>query len=137
MQDIKDFYNGLPLYGKIIFWAVIAVIIIYVYRKVIVHLQALKTEQLSNSTVNYTQNGQTTTIDLGGKALKIYDAFYNYYGGMAEDEETAISTLQSVPTQLVPKLSQIYFDLYAKTLKEDFTKFLSASEYNKISNKFI
>lgn len=134
MQAIKDFYNGLPLYGKIIFWVIIAIIVYIIYRKLMVYLQTLKVQQLSNSTVNYTQNGTTTTIDLGAKALTIYDAFYNYYGGMFEDEEKAIQTLQSVPNALVPKLSQIYFDLYAKNLKEDFTKY---TDFNEVSNKFI
>lgn len=131
MKTISQFYNSLPFYGKIIFWLVIALLIYIIYRKVMVYLQGLKVHQLAGTTATDT-NGNT--IDLGGKALVIYDAFYNYWGGMAEDETTAISALKSVPTDKVKKLSEIYFNLYAKDLKEDFTKY---TDFNSVSYKFI
>lgn len=130
MKNISQLYNGLPLIGKIIVWLIIALLIYIAYRKLMIYMQNLKVHQLSGSQVDY--NG--TNIDLGGKALVIYDSFYNYYGGLAEDEQTAISALKSVPTQHIAKLSQIYFNLYAKDLKQDFTKYC---DFNEVSNKFI
>lgn len=130
MKNISQLYNGLPLIGKIIVWLIIALLIYIAYRKLMIYMQNLKVHQLSGSQVDY--NG--TNIDLGGKALVIYDSFYNYYGGLAEDEQTAISALKSVPNQHIAKLSQIYFNLYAKDLKQDFTKYC---DFNEVSNKFI
>ena len=127
---MKKFYNGLPFYGKIIFWVLIAITIYVLYRKLLVYLQALKVHELAGTQV--TVNG--TQLDLGAKALTIYDSFYNYWGGMAEDETTAINALKSVPNNYVPTLSQLYFNLYSKDLKQDFTKY---TDFDKVSNKCV
>lgn len=136
MKEAKGFYNGLPLWGKAVFWIVIAILIYIAYRKIKIYLGNLKKEEVINTnTVNTTVNNVPVTIDLGAKALTIYDAFYdNDWFGFSEDETKAINALLSVPTNLVPKLSTIYFSLYGKNLKEDFVKY---TDFSKVSYKFV
>lgn len=134
MKTISKIFNKLPLWGKLLTIVVIAIVIYILYRKLMIYLQSLKKETLLNTTTTTGSGTQTVIIDLGAKALQIYDAFYNYWGGLAEDEATAIQTLKSVPTKDIPKLSQIYFSLYAKNLKEDFVKY---TDFNEVSFKFV
>lgn len=130
MKTITKYFNALPLWGKAIALVVIAILIYIAYRKLLIYLQTLKNQSLINST----ENTGGVTIDLGAKAVQIYDAFYNYMYGLNEDEETAINTLKSVPTNLIPKLQNLYFSLYAKNLKEDFIKY---TDFTQVSNKFV
>jgi len=130
MKSITKYFNALPLWGKAITLIIIAIIIYIAYRKLMIYLQGLKNESLINST----ENSGGVTIDLGAKAVEIYNAFYNYMYGLAEDETTAINTIKSVPTNLIPKLQTLYFSLYAKNLKEDFIKY---TDYTQVSNKFV
>lgn len=133
---MKKWFNQLPMWGKAV-TVIVAVLIIYIaYRKLMVYLQTLKVHTLANTNVTYTPTGTTTAVplDLGAKALTIYDAFYNYMGGFAEDEQTAIDALKSVPNNYIKQLSNIYFTLYAKDLKEDFTKY---TDFDTVSYKFI
>lgn len=136
MKGVKKWFMALPLWGKALTLVIAAIIIYILYRKLMVYLQGLKVQQLANTTVSVpTPTGSAPiSIDLGAKALTIYDAFYNYFGGMAEDEQTAIDALKSVPNNYINQLSGIYFALYAKNLKEDFTKY---TDFDKVSYKFI
>ena len=130
MKQVTNFYSKLPFIAQVIFWVVIAILIFYGYKKISAYLKAQKLHSLSGSQVS--DNG--VTIDLGAKALIIYDAFWDYYGGLAEDETTAINALKSVPTKYVKQLSDIYFSLYTKDLKQDFVKY---TDFTQVSNKFI
>lgn len=124
------FYNSLPTYGKVIFWVIVAIIIFYLWKKLSIYLQGLKVHTLSGSQVTY--NG--TQIDLGGKALTIYNALHNYYGGAFEDETTAENAVISVPNIYIKQLSSLYWTLYAKDLKQDLIDYC---DWDKLSYKFI
>ena len=145
MESLKKMYNAFPLWGKILFWAVAALIVYTLYKRLLQALQNKNKNNLLNTTVTYTagnnagsstnQSGTTTNIDLGAKAAQIYDAFYdNDWFGFSEDETKAVNALLSVPTPLVPQLSALYFSLYAKNMKEDFVKY---TDFSKVSFKFV
>lgn len=126
-------FNGLPLWGKLVLIGVVILLVYIFYRKLLIYLQGLKKQTLTNTVVTSGTGTNTITIDLGAKALEIYNAFYNYWGGMAEDEDTAISVLKTIPSSEMTKFSNLYFSLYAKNLKEDFIKY---TDFNEISYKF-
>lgn len=135
MKTLTKLFNKLPLWGKVVTVILIIIAIYLLYKKIMTTIQnSKKNDVLNNSTVTVGSGTSQTTIDLGAKAAQIYDAFHNYWGGMAEDEETAIAALKSVPTNQVSKLSQIYFNLYAKNLKEEFIKY---TDFNQVSFKFV
>ena len=75
-------------------------------------------------------------INLASKAGQIYDAFYNYWGGMYEDEERAIQVLQSVPYEYIEGLGITYNALYHKILNEDFIKYLEPEQYQRVEYLF-
>lgn len=84
-------------------------------------------------TVNCIKGGKRYTINLLTIRDKIYDAFYNAdWAGLTEDEETAIETLLLVPKTRIAQLSALYKAAYNKDLRNDFIKFLSVSQYNKV-----
>lgn len=77
-------------------------------------------------------------LDIGGIAGEIYDAFYrNDMFGWSEDEARAIEALRKVPDANIDKLANIYNELYKKSLKEDFIKYLSEEEYKLVADKFV
>ena len=81
-----------------------------------------------------TELGTPAPTNLGAKATKI---FYAFHGSVfSEDEKTAINTLLSVPKENIKALSEFYFNVYKKSLQQDFVKYLSASEYELVKNHF-
>lgn len=81
--------------------------------------------------------GSVTYVNLNANALGIYDAFYNYMFGMQEDEETAMELLLQTPTHRVKEMALIYATIQGKgkNMYSDFRKYLTATEYKKVSHK--
>lgn len=90
----------------------------------------------ANSTATTTVAGTPVSINLGTTAQKINSAFHDYYWGLAEDEETAIIALLGVPKNLVPQLSSVYFQAYDLNLNDEFLKYLSSSDYERVAQQF-
>ena len=110
------------------------IITIVVVKKLVKGLELIKENKLFQTS---TGTG-TETIDLGGTAGEIYDAFYNNdWFGWTEDEERAITLLNKVPDEDITKLAQVYFKLYSKILKADYIKYLTEEEYARVKDKFI
>ena len=143
-NTISDWFNSLPAYVRLIIILVIIILIYIIGKKLYTIYQTNKKQKLlENSTQTTTfvnSSGQTVTqtIDLGTKANKIYNDFYNNdWFGISENEESARIELIGVPKTLVPELSNIYFQLYSKNMKNDFQSYLSDSQYQTISNLFL
>lgn len=71
-------------------------------------------------------------VDLSAVAYNIWDAMWNYMGGYAEDEETAVNELLKVPKSCVPELAQIYYDQFEKNLYEDFRTYVEGEQYEQV-----
>lgn len=77
-------------------------------------------------------------INLDTLAAEIYDAFYNAgLFGFWKNQDRAIKAINNVPISLIPRLSALYNVKFGKTLKDDFIKFLSTSDYAKVGQKFL
>jgi ribosomal protein L22 len=86
------------------------------------------------------------TVNLDTLAKIINDSFKSNL--FVEDEQRAIAALQKLPTtpiksqktgkfnNLVKELSLVYAMKYKRNLKEDFIKYLSASEFRQVQNWF-
>jgi hypothetical protein len=119
----------------IVVCVVVAIILFFVIRAAIIYAKKKKAQRLFESSYvsgTYGTGGTAVIANLGTTAATIYDAFYNYWGGMSEDEETAIVALSNIPKANIPALSDIYFQLYAKNLREDFVKYLDAAEFKRV-----
>lgn len=91
---------------------------------------------LENSTATTTVAGTPITVNLGTVAQEINSAFHDYYGGLFEDEESAIISISKVPKALIPQLSELYFNVYGYNLKEEFLKY-AKEDYPRIAYLFI
>ena len=136
-------FSKLTLTQRILIFAAIALLFYFVFKAIQRAITASRIRQAiddSRVTVNLpsTATGGTSTgsspvtVNLGAVANEIYDAFYrNDFFGFSEDEDRAISALQSIPKDLTPMLANEYAK-HGKNLYEDFTKFLSSSDYAKV-----
>lgn len=134
---IKEFWADLPAIVKLIIIAVLIIAAYVVIKKVWKYFDDKRRSKIiDNSTKTGTgASGQPVSINLGTIASKIHDAFYNNdWFGMTEDEEGAIIALLNVPKSLIPDLSAIYYQLYSKNLKEEFQRFLGASDWKRVEN---
>lgn len=123
---------------KLILIAVLAVILFFLIRKLIVWFKKQEAEnKLQNAIATGTTTGGTTfSTNYGSVAQRIYNAFYdNDWFGFSEDEEAAIIAINDVPKEFIPQLKQTYFDLYDKNLEADCIKYLG-DEYSRVQNKF-
>lgn len=126
---MKKFWNDLPSIAKGIIIIVLLIFLYVIAKNIYAWYKKRQAESLlANSTI--------AGINLGSVAQRIYAAFHEYYYGAAEDEETAIIALLDVPKALVPQLSDIYFQLYSKNLQNEYTQYLSASDYARVQNQF-
>ncbi len=96
---------------------------------------------LDNSVATGIDNtsGQAIQVDLGTTADNIHTAFYSsgwFRSGWPEDDPRAMTALMNVPKSLIPSLSALYFRLYSKDLKADFSNYLTAPDYEKIQSQF-
>ena len=86
-----------------------------------------------------TTTGQQVAININISALanQIYDALYNndWFGG-TEDETAALAAVKQVPKGLIQALKEQYAKDYSKDLQADLIKYLSADEFQQISNLF-
>jgi len=109
-----------------------------IYNRIKVRQDAKEYGQ-ANVPIIVTSNGQQvqSNINLKNIASKIYEAFYNAdWFGVTEDEETAIKAIKQVPKALINKLMQEYAKLYNKNLQNDFVKFLSPTDYDRVEYLF-
>ena len=86
-----------------------------------------------------TTTGQQVAININISALanQIYDALYNNdWFGSTEDEAAALAAVKQVPKGLIQALKEQYAKDYSKDLQADLIKFLSADEFQQISNLF-
>jgi hypothetical protein len=125
---------------KLILIFVIAIVIFLLIRWAYNSYKKNAAQQLKDNSVKTGTSdvsGQPLTADLGTAATTIYNAFYqNDWFGFTEDRPKAMTALENVPNSLIGDLSQVYFQLYGKNLKEDFSKYLSADQWNQVSPKF-
>jgi hypothetical protein len=135
---MKEAWSKSSLLVKIIIIFVAAIVLWVIYKKISAFIKLRKDQfLLNNSTSTTTVNGVPISINLGTIATQINDAFYNNdWFGWTEDEDLAVSTISNVPKQLIPDLTDIYFNLYKRNLNSDFVKFLSADSYKKVQNLF-
>lgn len=86
-----------------------------------------------------TTTGQQVAININISALanQIYDALYNndWFGG-TEDEAAALAAVKQVPKGLIQALKEQYAKDYSKDLQADLIKYLSADDFQQISNLF-
>lgn len=80
--------------------------------------------------------GNPIVINLQLIATGIYDAFYGNMFGMVEDEDTAIQLLLNVPKSEIPALNRYYSAINnkGKSIYVDFRKFLSNTDFKKVSH---
>ena len=86
-----------------------------------------------------TTTGQQVGININISALanQIYDALYNNdWFGSTEDEAAALAAVKQVPKGLIQALKEQYAKDYSKDLQADLIKYLSADEFQQISNLF-
>lgn len=77
-------------------------------------------------------------VNLETIARIIFDSFYrNDIIGYTENESRAISAINNVPKEYIPKLTAIYLAIYNKQLASDFTKFLNEKQYQGVRAKFM
>jgi hypothetical protein len=138
-------FSKLTITQRILIFAAIALIFYFIFKAIQRAITASRIRQaISDSRVTVdlptagtggTASGSSpVTVNLGAVANEIYDAFYrNDWFGYSEDEDRAISALQSIPKELTPLLANEYAK-HGKNLYEDFTKFLSSSDYAKVKD---
>jgi hypothetical protein len=144
---MKKTFNDLPIWGKAVVVALLAVLAYILYLKLSTYLSKLKADKLQGTkegtATTYTQvgsNGQayTQTVNPATSANSIYSAIYqNDWFGFSEDEEKIVTEVMNVPNAGVGAVSDVYFKIYGKNLKEDLNHYLSTDEWNKIASKFI
>lgn len=86
-----------------------------------------------------TTTGQQVAININISALanEIYDALYNNdWFGSTEDEAAALAAVKQVPKGLIQALKEQYAKDYNKDLQADLIKYLSADDFQQISNLF-
>ena len=71
-------------------------------------------------------------VNLSAVAFNIYDALWDYMGGLAEDEETAVNELLRVPKSCIPDLADLYMKDFQKNLYEDFRTYVEGSQYEQV-----
>lgn len=137
--SVKGFYSDLPAWVKLVIILIIAIVVFFIIRYLVKKYNESKRNKLLNKgpvTGIGEQSGAPISIDLGGKAAAIHDAFHGYFWGMAEDEERAILEISAVPKNVIPDLSALYYQLYQKNLKQEFIDYLSATDWNRVKDKF-
>jgi len=142
-KTFAEFWAAIPFPVKLLIWALLLFLAYLAYRGISNWWKAKKQQDLlQNNNVTTTfigAGGQpiVQTVDLGTKAAAIDNAFYNNdWFGASEDENAAITNILGVPKSLIPDLSNVYFKLNGKNLKQDFQKFLSDTDYLKVSDLF-
>jgi len=71
-------------------------------------------------------------VNLSAVAFNIYDSIWDYMGGMAEDEETAVNELLRVPKSCIPDLASLYMKDFEKNLYEDFRTYVEGAQYEQV-----
>lgn len=123
--DTKELWGELPAMVKIILIIVGAIGAILGIRSGWSALgKAKRAKAVNEIRTTPSQNGTPISVDIGGIASTIYDCFYDYYGGMAEDEEGAIAALSGCPKAVMPDLKSAYKIISdGEDLKSDFIKY--------------
>lgn len=140
-NKISQFWDEQPAWLKLVVIAIIIFLVIAAAKWVYGKYKAQKSQKLLEGnvvTTSSTSNGQTIvqTIDLGTKVSAIDNAIYHYWGGMAENETVMMREILDVPQNLIPKLSDLYYQFNGHNLKQDYQKYLDDDEYNQIAHKF-
>lgn len=73
-------------------------------------------------------------VNLSAVAYGIWDACWNYAGGMAEDEETMIQYLLQVPKECIQSLAVVYYHDFEKNLFDDFRTYLEGEDYKRVQH---
>lgn len=87
---------------------------------------------------NGVQGYQQSSVNLATVAGEIYNAFYNYYGGAFEDEDSATESILKVPKPYINELEKTYNKLFSKDLRNDFIKYVQddTDNWQKVSPLF-
>jgi len=148
-NTIVKTWDQIPPWGKFAFIGVAGFLVFRGVQKAtekIATRKRLKLYQASNVPVTITTGGGpgqgpaqgvVQNLDLSTIASEIYDSFHNNDPfGWTEDETRAVNSIGAVPRAYMPQLSDIYFKLYAKSLKEDFINALDSDEWAKVKYLF-
>lgn len=97
-----------------------------------IYLQ-VKNSEIRNRLRNRKQHQVTPSVNLSSTAFNIHDAFYNAdWFGFTEDEDTAIREVLRVPQEHIPKLADIYAEMFNEDLYGDFRRFLDSEDYSRV-----
>jgi len=142
MGFVKDTWNELPPIAKTII-VVGGGYLAYrngkkIYNRIKLR-QDVQQYGASNVPIIVTNNGTQvqSNINLKNIASIIHEAFYNNdWFGITENEEEAIKALKKVPKAYIPKLMEEYATIYNKNLQQDFVKYTSPTDYDRIEYLF-
>lgn len=104
----------------------------YVYKK----LEAAKIQStIEGTTATANVNGTPVQVNIGTKAVEIYDALHG--SAFYEDEVKAVNAVLSVPKPLIPQLSQTYYVISGNiNLKTDLQEYLDNNQWLSIASQF-
>lgn len=97
----------------------------------------LENHQVNKAEIETTDSGgNRTTVNLQHTATGIYSAFYGNLFGAYEDEDLAIELLLKVPKSEINALNRYYgaINNKGKSIFTDFRKYLSNSDFKKVSH---
>ncbi len=135
---VTTYWNPLPAWGKFILIVLVIVALYFALWKPIKRgIDKAKVnkrlKEIGDSIITTTDGA---TVNLSAVATAIHDAFYNYYGGLYEDEARAITELKRVPQERIQQLAVIYGHLFDENLQQDFIEYVSSSEWDSIKYLF-
>lgn len=126
-------------YANIVKWVLVLLavgLIFFVVWLIYKKIEAAKIQSTIEGTIaNANVNGTPVQVNIGTKAVEIYDALHGSY--FSEDEVKAVNAVLSVPDPLIPQLSQTYYVISGNiNLKQDLQKYLDSEQWLSIAAKF-
>lgn len=144
MSEIKRLYKKTPDVLKLVIFAGLGFLAYKQGAKIYKNYKIKKKIQEQEASIVPTVIVDTTTgqqvainINISALANQIYDALYNNdWFGSTEDEAAALAAVKQVPKGLIQALKEQYAKDYSKDLQADLIKYLSADDFQQISNLF-
>lgn len=144
MSEIKRLYKKTPDVLKLVIFAGLGFLAYKQGAKIYKNYKIKKKIKEQEASIVPTVIIDTTTgqqvginINISALANQIYDALYNNdWFGSTEDEAAALAAVKQVPKGLIQALKEQYAKDYSKDLQADLIKYLSADEFQQISNLF-
>jgi hypothetical protein len=144
MTEFNRLYKKTPDVLKLVIFAGLGFLAYKQGKKIYKNLQIKKKIREQEASIVPTVIVDTTTgqqvainINISALANQIYDALYNNdWFGTTEDEAAALAAVKQVPKGLIQALKEQYAKDYSKDLQADLIKYLSADDFQQISNLF-